>query len=423
MLKRRPTLADLTGIDEGRLDSFADYLRSAIFFKASTALSQMVAIPTQLLPSLESNDDSLKSPPSKSVTLPLRRPLLKFSSFPKLFIPTDAQNHIPSLASHRSRMGEPIASQPFVSSMDKLRRYIREIDSSICSVDGPLSSFASSLPAAAKLIESLKRLQNCLHSLSDRSSKARTLGKSLPFSSQVESQIKDLESVPYSEDGAHLMKYITEPQIGNVLSAAPFAIEKYKNPEVFSPGLLPLRSKTRTLDPCPSTGTEWDVTVVYRDLGPTLDPAWSSQAHPVQYCFSVTEVFDFRRPLICRSDAQFFFDLFTQLVSQMPLMISLMPSETLCTHHLYVLPLVFEHSGASSLPHLSVLPHVLDHLRRANLLHFPFSSKIRRSIFAGVSLNASCSRSERVASAWCRATLCGKWSGHAPYCQIARIRK
>ncbi|KAG0589922.1 hypothetical protein KC19_1G057500 [Ceratodon purpureus] len=384
MLKRRPTLAHLTGIDEGRLDSFADYLRNAIFSKTSTALSEMPN-PTQLVPSLESDEKTSKGPPSKSaMTLPFRKALLKFSAFSNLSTPTDqSQNHIPSQS---TRMGEPGIFQPFESSMEKLRRCMQEIDTSVCS-DGPLSTLATTLPATAKLIESLKRLRNCLHSLSDRRGcKARNLYTSLPSSSQAESLLEDTDIVPYSDDRAHFMSYISTPLIRNIYSGSPIAIEDYQ-PKSFSGDSPVLPRKSTTLDesfglcPCPSVSTVGDVnapqplpstTVVYRDLGPTLDPAWNLQAHPVQYCHSVTKSFDFHHPLSSHSNT-FLSEMFKELVSQMPLMISHLPNETVCIHNLYVLPFVLEHAGASSLPHLSALPHVLNHLWRAKLLHLPAS--------------------------------------------------
>lgn len=374
MLKRRPTLAHLTGIDEGRLDSFADYLRTAIFSKASNAaLSQMSNHPTQLVPSLESDEDSS----TKSPTLPFRRSLLKLATFPIFSTPTD-----------------PVISQPNIeSSMERLQRCMQEIDTSVCS-DGPKSSISSSLPAIAKLIESLKRLRNCLHSLSDkRSLKALTLDTSLPSSSQLENSDS---IIPSSETGLHLVKFITEPLIlRNVLSASRFsASNKYLPTGFSSPVMTQLPVKIPTLsefsglyNPCPGSGTIGDVNaqqalasttlVNYRDLGSTLDPAWSLQAHPVQlYRPSVTrKFFDFSRLLVCPSDNGILSDLFTQLVSQIPLMVSHLSNETHCTHNLYVLPFVLRNeAGASSLPYLSVLPLVLDHLRREKFFHLPACS-------------------------------------------------
>jgi hypothetical protein len=329
MLKRRPTLAHLTGIDEGRLDAFADYLRTAIFAKPSN-------LPTQLAPA--SSDKSPFS--SQSATLvPLRKPL--FMTFPKLFTPTDSQTHI-IIPSQAPRMGELLitCSPPFESSMEKLRRCMQEIE-------GPLSAFASSLPATARLIESLKRLRNCLHSLCDR-----TCRKAAPCLLDI----TDSNSTPFG--APHVVKYVIKLPIRS-------PTQLYHPRAFFSPELPPVPVDSKPSDslcPCHSI---WDNIDAQQGVVSVL------VAHePVQYC---PKSFSFRRPLVFQSGSRIFSDMFTQLVWQLPRMMSRMSNERRCTHCLYVLPVVVASSSRIQAHDLSVLPHHHHHLQRGSLLLLPAS--------------------------------------------------
>ncbi|XP_073387804.1 uncharacterized protein [Physcomitrium patens] len=386
MLKRRPTLTHLTGIEEGKLESFVSYLRTTNLSQASNPSSQTPTVPR--LPSLGNGEK-----PSKSVSntlLPLRKSFLKFSTLKEFSGRTDVGNHthlsqamtsawsmIPEDSAPHSRKRDPsILFQHLQSSIDNLRRFMNGTDKSECSPGPDGSSSKSRHPGTAKLIESLKRLQNSLRSLNDRRSEiSLSLGETLPSSSRVqEYQLRHTDSPPDSNGvGRILTKFITKPLITNVHAATPFACRKYL-PVLFSspiPTQIPLETRHGLSKPCPSNRAQGpsSTTVVHRDLGPALDLTRRLQAQSVHYCPSETKFFDLNCPcLIPPTDSDAPSQLFAQLVSQIPLTISHLSNETPGTHNLYVLPFVLKHEGASSL-HLSILSRVRDHLRRVKYLH------------------------------------------------------
>lgn len=95
LLKRRPTLAQLTGIHESRLDSFANYLRSALLASSASSPQSSPSAQTQLPNSSNFSLTDMLNPPLQTSSLLSSRPSTRFTTFKGLSSQFTETQHSP----------------------------------------------------------------------------------------------------------------------------------------------------------------------------------------------------------------------------------------------------------------------------------------------------------------------------------------